>query len=142
MKVSIFLIVFTTFFCFMSCRDKYPGEPLSIQNNSDQRIYYWFLYWGTTNFPKYHYPDTILPSEKPVHLNSIAAKNASGDGESDPDWAEIFSKLPEGKLSIYFFNVLPETQEDWNLIRQTYDLIRKDITYQELKNNNFTIYYP
>ena len=78
----------------------------------------------------------------PVYLNSIAPQNATGYGESDPDWTKIFSKLPGGKLSIYFFNVLPETQEDWNLIRQTYDLIRKDITYQELKNNRFTILYP
>jgi hypothetical protein len=142
MRLPICLLVFTTFFCFIACRDKYPGEPLSIRNNSDHRIYYWFSYWRTATFPKYHYPDTILPNEKPVYLNSIATKNAIGSGESDPDWTKIFSKLPQGKLSIYFFDVLPETQEAWNLIIQSYNLTRKDITYQELKSNNFTILYP
>jgi hypothetical protein len=83
-----------------------------------------------------------LPSEKPISINSIASKNATGYGESDPNWIEVFSKLPEGKLTIYFFTELPATQEDWRLIRQTYDLVRKDITYGELKSNNYRILYP
>ena len=142
MRVIIYISLFITFLFYMSCRDKYQDEPLTIQNNSDQRVYYWFSYWRTTDFPKYHYPDTILPSERPISINSIAPKNATGDGESDPNWTEVFSKLPEGKFSIYFFNESPTTQEDWNLIRQTYELVRKDITYNELKSNNFTILYP
>ena len=142
MRVIIRILLFITILFNISCRDKYQGEPLTIQNNSNQRVYYWLSYWRTTDFPKYHYPDTILPSEKPISINSIALKNATGYGESDPNWTEVFSKLPEGKLTIYFFPESPATQEDWNLIRQTYDLVRKDITYSELKSNNFRILYP
>jgi len=125
-----------------SCVDKHSGEPLTIRNNSDQRIYYWFSYWKTANYTNYHYPDTILPVIKPVVLNSIAPHNATGDGEADPNWEQIFSEFPEGKFSIYFFKESPENQADWDLIRQTYNLVRKDVTHQELKKNNYSISYP
>lgn len=86
MRVIIRVLLFITILFNISCRDKYPGEPLTIQNNSNHRVYYWLSYWKTTDFPKYHYPDTILPSEKPISINSIASKNATGYGESDPNF--------------------------------------------------------
>ena len=125
-----------------SCCDRYPGEPLGIRNNSDRTIYYWFSYWKTDNYTNYHYPDTILPSKRPIEISQIAPHNSTDDGESDPDWEKIFSELPEGKFSVYFFTEYPETQEDWDLIQQTYNLIRKDVTYQELVNNHYKIIYP
>lgn len=125
-----------------SCTDKNRGEPLTIRNNSDQRIYYWFSYWKTDNYTNYHYPDTILPEMMPVGLNSIAPQNAIGDGEADPNWEQIFSELPAGKFSVYFFKISPEDQSEWDSIRQTYNLVRKDVTFQEFKKNNYSISYP
>ena len=125
-----------------SCVDKHIGEPLTIKNDSDARIYYWFAYWKTENYTKYHYPDTILPEEKPVSLNSVAPHNATGAGEGDPDWEKIFSELSGGKFSIYFFNNQINTQGEWDVIRQSYNLYRKDVSYQELVNSNYCINYP
>jgi len=125
-----------------SCVNKHVGEPLTIKNNSDIRVYYWFAYWKTENFTKYHYPDTILPENKPVFLNSIAPHNATGDGESDPDWEKIYSELSGSKFSVYFFDNQINTQEEWDAIRQSYNLHRKDVSYQELVNNNYCINYP
>lgn len=126
-----------------SCRDKYPGEPLVIRNNTNNRIYYWFAYWN--NFPEwksYHYLDTILPNIRPPGIFSISAQNSTVDGEIDPDWETIFSKLPAGKLSVYFFMEDPEKQEKWDSIITNNAYSRKDVTFQELVNNNYSIYYP
>lgn len=125
-----------------SCIDKHIGEPLGVKNNSDARIYYWFAYWKTENYTKYHYPYTILPEKKPVYLNSVASHNTAGYGEDDPDWEKIYSELSDGKFSIYFFNNQINTQEEWNVVRQSYNLYRKDVSYQELVKNNYCINYP
>jgi len=142
MNAIVNTLVFVSMAILSSCVDKHIGEPLTIKNNSDQRIYYWFSYWKTENYTSYHYPDTVPPAQKPVELFSVAPHNAAGVGEDDPDWEKIFSELPEGKFSIYFFLKLPETQSEWELVRQTYDLVRKDVTYQEHVNNHWTITYP
>lgn len=55
---------------------------------------------------------------------------------------KIFSELPAGKFSIYFFPEYPETQEEWDLIRENYNLIRKDVTYQEFVDNDYYIDFP
>ena len=125
-----------------SCVDKNIGEPLTIKNNTDARIYYWFAYWETENYYKYHYPDTILPETNPIFLNSVAPHNATGYGEDDPDWEKIFSQLDGGKISVYFFDNQINTQEEWDAIRQSYNLYRKDVSYQELVKNNYCINYP
>ncbi len=144
MKLTfINLILLSLIFSFFaSCRDKYEGEPLGLKNNSDTRIYYWYSYWQTENFDQYHFPDTNLPKVKPIYINSIAPNNITGVGESDPDWDEIFSKLKEGKFSVYFFESNPENQLDWDSIRINYQLTRKDVTLTELKSLNYIIQYP
>ncbi len=139
-KLSFILLIIII--SSLSCKEKYSGEPLTIRNNSDARIYYWFSYWKNENFTSYHYPDTILPEEKPIEINSIASHNSTGIGESDPNWKEIFENLNGRKFSIYFFTNNPDNQLEWDLIRQNYNLFRKDITHQELVNNNYTINYP
>jgi hypothetical protein len=126
-----------------SCRDKNPGQPLSITNNTDERIYYWYSYWKTEGYINYHYPDTLLPNEKPAYFSSVAPHNSSGTGgDVDPDWIKIFSDLSGGKFSVYFFDEPIETQQEWDVVRQTYDLFRKDVSYQELVDNNYSIDYP
>jgi hypothetical protein len=142
MNTRLSFILLIIVILVFSCKEKYAGEPLAIRNNSDSRIYYWYSYWKNENFTLYHYPDTILPEEKPVYLSSIAPHNSEGSGESDPNWKEVFEKLDGKKFSVYFFINNPENQSEWNLIRQNYNLYRKDVTYQELVNNNYIINYP
>ena len=142
MSTLIKFIVMSLCLIISSCVDRHIGEPLAIRNNSDIRIYYWYGYWKTENYVNYHYPDTTLPEKKPVHLPSVAPHNGTSSGEVDPDWEKIFSELVGGKFSVYFFTNQINTQEDWNSIRQSYNLYRKDVSYQELVQNNYRIYYP
>jgi len=132
-----------------SCCDKFYGEPLALRNNSDSRIYHWYDSWDRFKLndfiPQYHYPDTVLPAQIPQDLNKytyIAPNYTEGVGEADPDWQTIYSKLPAGKLSVYFFPILPETQEQWDSIKENRVYTRKDVTYDELVANHWKIYYP
>ena len=122
-----------------SCHpEKFPGKALSIKNNSPERIYFWY----SNNYNIFHYPDTSLPLEIPLYINSADSNSGAGAGANDPDWVEIYSQLPEGKFSIYFFDELATTQEEWDDIRLNHMILRKDITFEELKNNDYIIYYP
>lgn len=139
MKTIIFILAIIT---LNGCRDKYEGQPLAIQNNSNQRIYFFENGWETYDFPSYHFPDTILPIQKPVYLNSIESNNSMNISEVDPNYNAIFDQLPAGKYSIYFFAFPIETQQDWDNIRNNNLFIRKDVTLQELKENDYIIVYP
>lgn len=118
--------------------EKFPGEPLHIQNNSTERIYYWY----SGEYNTFHYPDTILPINKPVFISSCAASNSNMSSGYDPDWNTIFNQLPEGKLSVYFFDKYANNQEEWEDIRINHVLLRKDVTFDELKNNKYIINFP
>jgi len=129
-----------------SCDDRHPGG-LSIRNNSDQTVYYWYAHWiYDKDYKNYHYPDTILPSSQPspYKIRSLIPNRATevSSVSRTPNYEKIFSDLPEGKFSVYFFTERPETQEAWDLIREHYNLYRKDVTYQELVDNDWTIDYP
>ena len=145
MKRTIRIFLFITLFCasFASCKDRYPGGPLVIKNNTDNRIYNWFAKWyGWSDWKSYHYPDTILPEKRPPAIVSIAAHNSMIRSYIDPDWVTIFSELPAGKLSVYFFLEDPSSQEKWDSIRINHVYYRKDVTHQELIDNNYVISYP
>ena len=129
-----------------SCNNKEEYGWLNIRNNSDQTIYYWYAHWiYDDNHIYYHYPDTILPSKEqiytiwPVHPNSVVCIDRTSRHNN---WKKIFSDLPAGKFSVYFFNEHPKNQEEWDLIRENYNLIRKDVTYQEVVDNDYIIDYP
>ena len=125
-----------------SCRDKYSGEPMALRNNSDKRIYYWYPYWKyDESWVDYCYPDTVIP-QKQYSLNSIAPHNGVWIGEIDPDYVTIFSKIPSGKYSVYFFDNYYETQQEWDSIRDNRLYYRKDVTLQELIDNKYKICYP
>ncbi len=127
------------FFILCSCHpEKFPGKAIRVKNNSVERIYYWY----SKSYDVYHFPEIILPIEKPVLISSCDANNIELASGYDPDWVEIYSQLPEGKFSIYFFDELATTQEEWDDIRFNHMVLRKDITFEELKNNDYIIYYP
>ena len=127
-----------------SCIDKYPGEPMALRNNSDNNIYYWYPYWKSgKNWIDYCYPDTIIPKERiSMKYHYITPHNGVVISEDDPDYVTIFSKIPSGKYSVYFFDKNPETQQEWDSIRENRLYYRKDVTLQELIDNKYKICYP
>jgi len=141
-KYTMFLAVIV--FMLFSCVDRYYGKPLYIRNNTDQPVFYWYAHWiYDRNHTNYHYPDTILPSRIPT-IRAVPPNRAVDACRVSriPNWERIFSELPAGKFSIYFFTEYPETQEKWDLIRENYDLYRIDVTYQEFVNNDYVIDFP
>jgi len=123
----------------LSCHpDRFPGKSLSIRNNSDERIYLWF----SRDYSIHHLPDTSLPEAIPVNFNSVAPNAGAGVTGYDPDWESIFNQLPEGKLSVYFFDRLATNQAEWEEVKANHLILRKDTSFQELKDNNYVIYYP
>ena len=127
-----------------SCRDKYPGVYLALRNNSDKRIYYWYPYWKyDKNWVDYCYPDTVIPKERiSMKYHYIVPHSGVGVSEVDPDYVTIFSKIPSGKYSVYFFDNYYETQQEWDSIRANRLYYRKDVTLQELIDNKYKICYP
>jgi|SRR5690554_1155454 hypothetical protein len=139
MKTLIKNFVLFSFLFLISCHpEKFPGKAMSIKNTSNERIYY----WHSGEYSIFHYPDTILPIEKPIFISSCAAKNSDLASGYDPNWNNIYSQLPDGKFTIYFFDELASTQDEWDDIRVNHMVLRKDTTFEELKNNDYIIYYP
>lgn len=115
------------------------SQSLCIKNTSGKSIFFWFSY----DFNNYHIPNVLLPSEIPMLIRGAGSGGCVGnDVGQSPKWDVVFSQLPEGKFSIYFFDKLATTQEEWNDIRVNNMVLRKDVTFEELKNNNYTIFYP
>lgn len=135
-----YILYFSLVF-IVACEPNEHGQnALTIKNNSSERIYSWY----SGNYSQHHFPDTILPISIPVYIGSISAGNISLASGVDPNWNNIFSQLPEGKFSVYFFETYPETQEDWDELRNNMEELveRKDVTYEELKANDYVIEYP
>lgn len=120
--------------------DTIGSKSLCIKNNSSQRIYFWY----SKDYNVHHFPDTILPENKPFYINSTSVGNCAGAGSTNPNWVEIFSQLPEGLFSVYFFETYPENQEDWDELRNNIEelVYRKDTSFEELEANDYTIEYP
>jgi len=125
-----------------TCSKKYPGEPLCIDNDTNKMVYYWFSYWkNNPGWTSYHYPNT-LPEERPRGIRFITPRGSSCPAEADPNWVQIFSELPEGKFTVYFFMENPATQAQWDAMRANNDYFRKDVTYEELVSNRYIIAFP
>lgn len=137
-KILLFIILFT----LTACPSDVGEESLCIKNNSDKQMYFWFSY----DFTKYHYPDTILPLEKPFEIRGAGRGGCVGnDAGQYPSWQTIFSQLPANKFTVYFFETddYPRTQEDWELLLSNTNKIHiKNVTLEELRENNYTISYP
>lgn len=132
----LFLLILLT-----SCPNEYNdgSKSLLIRNNSDEVISFWY----SRTYSVHHYPDISMQITKPQLIPALIPNGGAGVGPDNPDWEFIFSQLPEGLFSIYFFETKPETQEDWDILRNNVEnLYRKDITLGELIENNYTIEYP
>src|SRR5690554_6872119 len=96
---NLLLLSFISFMLVACHPEKFPGKALHIKNNSNERIYYWY----SSEYSVFHYPDTILPFERPVFIASCSAKNSDLASGYNPNWNNIFSQLPDDKFSVYFF---------------------------------------
>lgn len=138
---NLLLLSFISFVLVACPSDEFLGkESLCVRNNSDSEIYYWYSH----QYTQHHFPDTILPIEKPF-IDYVGIGNCAGsDAGQNPYWQTIFSQLPGDKFSVYFFETYPETQEDWDELRNNMEELveRKDVTYEELKANDYVIEYP
>jgi len=105
---------------------------ITIRNNSDNfiRIY-----------PKYDYPDTLLPFSMPL-MDGIRARNyIFFDNENK--WEEVFSELPADTLSIFFFSEDTLKLYTWDQIRADYKILdRYDLSLQDVKDNNWEVVFP
>ncbi|MCZ8331023.1 MAG: hypothetical protein O9282_06905 [Flavobacterium sp.] len=143
MKTNIiqkYLIVIISLILFGCPSDEMDGaKSLCIKNTSGATIFFWFSY----DFDNYHYPNIILPENIPLLIRGAGNGGCVGnDVGQSPSWENVFSQLPNGKFSIYFFDKLATTQEEWEDIRVNHMVLRKDVTLEELENSNFTIFYP
>lgn len=115
------------------------SQSLCVKNTSKQSVFFWYSY----DFNDYHFPNVSLPLEIPLLIRGAGSGGCVGnDVGQSPKWDVVFSQLPEGKFSIYFFDKLATTQQEWDDIRVNNMVLRKDVTFEELRNNNYTIYYP
>lgn len=143
MKILL-LLSFISFVLVACPSDEFLGEKsLCIENHSGKQIFFWFSY----DFEHYHYPDTILPIEKPFEIRGAGSGGCVGNSVGqNPYWQTVFSKLPADKFTVYFFetDIYPETQEDWDELRNNMEELveRKDVTFEELKANDYVIEYP
>ena len=117
--------------------DDYVGKGLELVNNSSTDVYF----YNSEDFTVGHFPDTLLPIEKPIGLQPIVANGSSGK-YVDPNWPLIYSELPEGKFSIYVFSKEEVDNSDWEQIQTNYSILKRiDFTFEELKNSDYTLIY-
>lgn len=136
--MKLLLKISTLFILINSCvPDQFAGKALNVNNNSDENIYFWI----SADYAVYHFPDTILPATKPLYINFAPANGGAGSGGTDPDWINIYCQLPQGKLSVYFFDKYANNQQEWADVRESNLILRKDVTLEDLKNSDYIIYY-
>jgi len=121
-----------------SCHpDNNDGKGLLFINNSSSDVYF----YNSEDFSVGHFPDTILPIEKPIGLQPIIANGKSGK-YVDPNWTEIYSQLPDDKFTVYVFSKEIVDNTLWQEIRDNYLILQRfDITFEELKSSDYTITY-
>ena len=141
MKIRIVHLLVTVFcFIVIGCvPDVHPGGPFIIENNSEENIYYWF----SRDFETHHYPNISLPVTMPNNIFGVASHNSQLASNKDPNWESIFNHLPEGQLTVYFFAISPQSQQEWDsIVDSNYILSQKSVTFEELKDNNYRVAYP
>lgn len=126
----------------LACDGKFPGGPLWIHNNSDSSISLWFYSWNQDSFPRYHYPDTILPPDIAPGLMSMGPSSESLISELDPDWDHIFDIAPKNKLSFYIFTMRVHSEEEWDSLRTQNLFVRKDVTRSDLVISDYVLEFP
>ena len=139
--IKYLLILFICVIGLTSCPENVSGvEHLCIKNKSNKEMFFWY----SKEYTAHHYPDTLLSIEIPLQVRGAGSGGCVGGMEGHiTSWEDIYSQLPAGLFSVYFFDVFPSNQEEWNMLRNSPHLIhRKDFSFAELEANNYTIEYP
>lgn len=87
------------------------------------------------------YPDTAISKLKPAFFYVAPhVRNYIGNGGK---WENVFPELPKDTLSIYIFNADTLNVYDWSKIKEGYKILKRyDLSLNDLKKLNWTIYYP
>lgn len=122
----------------LSCHpDNNPGKGLSLENASDLDVYF----YSSEIFETGHFPDTLLPEVRPLGLQFIMANGASGKFV-DPNWEEIFDRLPQNKFTMFVLSAEIVDNTEWEEIRNNNLTLRRfDISLDELESSDYTIRY-
>lgn len=139
-KSNIVLSIFTlTMMMLVSCENlPWRTYSMKIKNLSGNAVYVYPALGGEKGVI---FPDTMLPNDKP-YLYFIDAGNKISLS-SDIPWEESLKKLPLDTLSVFYFTPDVIDTNSWDEIRDNNMVLkRKDISLEELKQNDFTITYP
>jgi len=132
--VIVIYICFAYFTICCSCRHENCHRRITMINNSNKSIYY---YYGS------QYPDTILPyySQFKSGDNYKIEKFSSGDVG--------FRSCVEGKFSIaktisyILFDAQTIDTTPWDTVRAKYLILKRyDLSLEDLQRMNWTITYP
>jgi len=134
------VLILLLFLCLNSCVkppfvDKF--HAITVINNSSEDVY---VHRADLNAEK-QYPDTSLPASKPALLKMPA--NKRGYFDSKTTWKENLSSLPSDTLSVYFIDGSTFENEEWEVIKGNYLIIKRyDLSIEDLEKSNFIISYP
>jgi hypothetical protein len=114
--------------------DKY--YPLIVINNSIQTV----RVFMANEIAEKQYPDTTLPDFKPSAIK--IPSNKRGYFDSKIPWNEVLAKLPADTLSVFIMDAEVYDNEPWDSITVNYNILKRlDLSFEDLKNNNFQIIY-
>lgn len=127
------LISMCGFACERFGETKYP---LYIINGSNHSIAYYVAASGV----EHKYPDTALISNK-FEMGTIRSGDSTVWDSSVPI-DRLFQLLPTDTLSIYLFHPDTLAKYDWSVIRSEYKVLKRfDVSYDDLKSNDFKVTY-
>lgn len=130
----IFIVAISISACTNSCENPF-GLPvvydLDIYNSSNNLIFY--------QISKL-YPDTSIRDSL---VTGGIAPSTSKSYESRKTWPKFFEALPADTLSILFFSPDTVRKYGWKQVQSKYLILkRKDISLQDLEENDYLITYP
>lgn len=137
MKSLALLILLMLSLSLYSCNDRLPFHTkdafIDIYNNSGKDVYY--------KISK-NYPDTSVGSSENIY--PITVKNGHvSPGLGTVSHEDFFLETHQGIICIFFFDADTVNKYGKEVVANQYKiLIRKDFSYQKLKDDNFTVSYP
>jgi hypothetical protein len=133
--ISILLITLCSQ-CENMTMDK--SYEINLVNNSGHNIGYYFATGG-----KYGtcYPDS-LPKTNEYIVYDISKVLRPGY-ESHLSWESYFQELPKDTLSVFIFHTDTLNKYSWEEIRRGYKILKRyNLSYNDLKQTNWTVTYP
>ena len=114
--------------------------PITVQNNSPDTIYADLGLGIKHPFPQF--PDTILPTDKPV-LMYILPYSSSYHFDFRKPQEQIVKELAADTLSIYIFSKSVYEDTAWSNVRSGYQVLQRyDLSLENLQRLDFKVPYP